>query len=595
MAAFAPGGHMIAVASEDQIQIYSALYGLLNGSIGRISSTDYIPRLAAFTEDESGIVVVLSPLFWCPESSYQIWKFNLVEGSGQMYLTAPREGYPLRLSEYGSYIAFAEHKNKDTQICIWKTDGTDDVSIPFGKLVVRDLDLAGESVHLVAVAAKDITILSIPSGAIQRTLYHEGAEHVCMSRDGSFLASQTDQSEARLWSITQGTLLATFEADWGSLVFSRTNRLYMMTRSGGGRVYDVSADPNKVTIKSFPLPSHTRSILPDEPQILIRTSNDIQVWSLRELTDARDALRDDIIDIDLSRDASLLALATKTDIEILDARIGQRCKVIQCQNRNSFGPVAFSPKGELIVSLSDDGIIVVDVRAGVLLPTTYSFSPSQGRDQTDVYVINVGISFDSSKIAAIVWWDDQLSGKEIQYICVWDLPSGTLLHSLECNGVGEIQWSWTDQYLLFKPSGGDPRYLDSETFQEEDLEHSGDRFQGPNPSHLYYDEEKRRIRLSSATEGSLFSALPSHLDVRYFSSRGDRVCIISKDRRLLLLDTSGLAAYMEICNLQFQPEVSRMKVCWFFVIEILINPMAANVSDDMAYGRRFSCLVVCIP
>src|SRR5258708_36359908 len=154
VAAFAPGGHMIAVPSEDQIQIYSALYGLLNRSIGRISSTDYIPRLAAFTEDESGIVVVLSPLFWCPESSYQIWKFNLVEGSGQMYLTAPREGYPLRLSEYGSYIAFAEHKNKDTQICIWKTDGTDDVSIPFGKLVVRDLDLAGESVHLVAVAAK---------------------------------------------------------------------------------------------------------------------------------------------------------------------------------------------------------------------------------------------------------------------------------------------------------------------------------------------------------------------------------------------------------------------------------------------------------
>src|SRR5258708_4443572 len=125
------------------------------------------------------------------------------------------------------------------------------------------------------------------------------------------------------------------------------------------------------------------------------------------------------------------------------------------------------------------------------------------------------------------------------------------------------------------------------------LQHT--RFQGPNPSHLYYDEEKRRIRLSSATEGSLFSALPSHLDVRYFSSRRDRVCIISKDRRLLLLDTSGLAAYMEICNLQFQPEVSRMKVCWFFVIEILINPIAANVSDDMAYGRRFSCLVVCIP
>src|SRR5258708_39101556 len=145
----------------------------------------------------------------------------------------------------------------------------------------------------------------------------------------------------------------------------------------------------------------------------------------------------------------------------------------------------------------------------------------------------------------------------VRCMCVWDLPSGTLLHSLE--GVEVFQWSSTDQYLLFKAQDENRRFLNTETFQEEVLEHPGDRFQGP--SHLYYDTEKLKIRLSGR-EGPLFSSLPSNLRIKYSSFRGDRACILSEDGRFLLLDTSDLEAYMEICNLQLQPfEVSRMKVC----------------------------------
>src|SRR5258708_1881124 len=107
------------------------------------------------------------------------------------------------------------------------------------------------------------------------------------------------------------------------------------------------------------------------------------------------------------------------------------------------------------------------------------------------------------------------------------------------------------QYLFFKPRRGNPRYLNAETFQEEVLEHPGDRFQAPN--HLYLEGNELKIRLSNGREGPLFSALPSDLHVKYFSSRGDRACIFSKDRRVLLLNTSGLEAYMEICDVQFAP------------------------------------------
>ncbi len=89
----------------------------------------------------------------------------------------------------------------------------------------------------------------------------------------------------------------------------------------------------------------------------------------------------------------------------------------------------------------------------------------------------VGISFESSKLAVYGWWRHQLIGRT-RSLCVWDLPSGTLLHSLECDDIYKIQWSRTHQYLLFEGLGNS-QYLNTETSQEEVLEHPGDSFPGP--------------------------------------------------------------------------------------------------------------------
>src|SRR5258708_22808456 len=544
VAAFAPGSHMLAVRHEDEIHIYDASNGLLNSSI-RITGSAYDTIAAAFTKDGFGVIVVSMQ----PKLSYCIEKFDLVKRNGQISRTFPRDDrYPLKLSEYGSYVAFPEHQDEDTRICIWKTDGSDDISIPLRPGKVHDLDLTGESAHLIAVAAKDITIFSISSGGVQRTLYDE-ARDVHISRDGLFLAS-IGRTLFVFGSLTQGSLLAKFKHfPWNPMVFSRTNRLYAVQSNDDSKelkVYDASADPNTV-IKSFPLPFDTWSILPtpDESRILICTRDDIQVLSLGQFT--VDAPRNNIWGIDLSSDASRLALATQTGIEIWDARIRHPRKVIQNRSASLYNrrPVAFSPKGELIVSECNGRIVVMDVRAGALLPRAYSFPRG---DLTDIH--HVGISYDSSKLAAA----GRYFGSAPQnYVSVWDLLSGTLLYTLCVESICEMQWSRTDQYLFFEGKySGHLRYLNTETFQEEILEHPGDRFQGPN--HLYQEENMLRIRLSSGREGPLFSALPSYLSVRRFSSCGDRACIISSDEQFLLLDTSGLEAYMEICDLQFEHE-----------------------------------------
>src|SRR5258708_5185364 len=76
VAAFAPGGHMLTVGSEDGIEIYNASNGLLNSSIERISCMDYIRCSAALTADGSGVGVGLQDQYLLPRGnrnvSYQI-------------------------------------------------------------------------------------------------------------------------------------------------------------------------------------------------------------------------------------------------------------------------------------------------------------------------------------------------------------------------------------------------------------------------------------------------------------------------------------------------------------------------------------------
>src|SRR6266481_2278398 len=105
------------------------------------------------------------------------------------------------------------------------------------------------------------------------------------------------------------------------------------------------------------------------------------------------------------------------EIEVWDARVGECCQVFQSQSVDpDRRPVAFSPRGELIASTGPDGVIIVDVQAGVLRPTSYLV------EIDDCIIYSVRISFDSSRLAADMR----------NYVLIWDLPSSTLLHMVRC-------------------------------------------------------------------------------------------------------------------------------------------------------------------
>src|SRR5258708_19801245 len=148
VAAFAPGGHMLAVGRTDGIHIFYASNRLLNSSIRTTGSTRDTPRLATFTEDGFGIIVVSSN--W-EDSTCRIEKFDLVKRNGQICRTilGNNINYLLKLSEYGSYIAFPENNNKDTRITICKTDPSDDISLPLHLSKTLLLPLPLQPAHLI--------------------------------------------------------------------------------------------------------------------------------------------------------------------------------------------------------------------------------------------------------------------------------------------------------------------------------------------------------------------------------------------------------------------------------------------------------------
>ena len=95
--------------------------------------------------------------------------------------------------------------------------------------------------------------------------------------------------------------------------------------------------------------------------------------------------------------------------------------------------------------------------------------------------------------------------------------------------------------------------LNTETFEEEVLKDLGDRFR--KPDHLYRQGNRLRFRSSSQGVDHLFAALPSHLCVKDFCWRGDRVSVLTREGPLLLLDISGFDAYMkEFSPMESGPE-----------------------------------------
>src|SRR5258708_5298342 len=311
---FTLDGCTLAAVSDDGIELYDASNGLLNSSIKMPKDEYFRTPLHSVTTADGSQVLVLFTKRRNEGVYYGIQHYDLAKQNVQIHQIHLEKGIAndlIRLSGHGSYIVFPEPETSNTGICVQQIHGGDDASVLMKcNDRVQDLALTSDSPHLVAVAAGNtITILDIPSSHVLQTLSHEDVRSVRFSPDGLFIASWSGTTEAQLFSRTQGTLLATFEIGMRSLVFSCTNRLYMLAPSGNVRVYRASGDHNQAPMSAISPRVDVRRIIPasNDSQIVIKTlantlddKYDVEVWSLRQFTDTHDdsAPHNTILDIE---------------------------------------------------------------------------------------------------------------------------------------------------------------------------------------------------------------------------------------------------------------------------------------------------------
>src|SRR6266436_8705233 len=155
-------GCTLAVVSDNGIELYDALNGLLNSSIKMPGNTMYwrIPLQAITIADGSQVLVLFTKRRERDEDEevyYGIQHYDLAKQNVQLHQIHLEKRIThdlIRLSGDGSYIVFAEPETLNTRICIQWIHGGDDASVLMNcNEEVQDLALTSDLLHLVAVAA----------------------------------------------------------------------------------------------------------------------------------------------------------------------------------------------------------------------------------------------------------------------------------------------------------------------------------------------------------------------------------------------------------------------------------------------------------
>ena len=237
--AFAPKGQMVALASFSGIDLFDGLSGLLLSNMVAPEPSNILSHYicgATFSADASEVIVTRYWEFGVARYC-DVVKYSVTRQIGQVHRTAlvtEDDMLLIPLSEGGSYVAFPDFAESESRIRIWRTHGGDDTFVLMRHVDdIQSLQLSADSAHLIAVATgHEIFISDILSGNILQTLDDKDVRDMCISPNGSFLASMSPWGGIRVWSTTRGTLQSTLKNAGDILAFSHTNCLYMALYSG---------------------------------------------------------------------------------------------------------------------------------------------------------------------------------------------------------------------------------------------------------------------------------------------------------------------------------------------------------------------------
>jgi WD40 repeat protein len=253
------------------------------------------------------------------------------------------------------------------------------------------------------------------------------------SPDGSMLITNDTWGMARLWNVTDGILIKTFQADdrdrFLSVAFSEDGKkLTSISREGRIQIRGINDENPVGSVFGFMNMAHRVVFSPDN--MLVASGDDwsIQIWRRSDGVLLHNIAVGQVNDLAFSPDGKLLASGTFVDgLKVWNTENGTLAATLG--NQETIRGVAFSPNGKFLAATTLDRVKIWDL-------------------STQTFVASFEISL--AEKLAFSPKSDILAVGGYQTVQLWQTKNMNLLHTLEDNSysITDIEFS-NDGTTLF--------------------------------------------------------------------------------------------------------------------------------------------------
>ncbi len=608
--AFSPDGNRLATATSDRIYNYWNIVTLWDTVTGKVSSRLKQPGkfLGLFSPSPNGRIITwrlngktvvlwdvttkteihrldhderVTSIAFSPDSlrlvtgdadgTVRVWSIAsgkkafqvLHEGSVRHVAFSPDGAHLVTASRDGTfYIVDAKAGNEVRQL-------------ELGPLYDIAFDVDGRRLATVVQGDTTVHIRDFPAWSELFQLNHKGVvKDVIFSRDGSRVATASQDHTARIWDATSGAELVRFQHTKPVLrvVLSPDNR-YAATVDGyansaidDGHVWDVGSGKELFRIPD----AYTEALAfsPDGRHLAaVGGDNRLRLWDVPAGKELSQLTREgEVRQIAYSPDGKWLAAATRFgeeerrgQVQVWDLTANDEPRRLGAE-AGPMSDVTFSKDGTLLAASSWDGKVWVwDVQTDAELARFEHADP----------VVSLSFSADGKRLTTVSDTspkDPQLQGGVQNYrVQIWDLAKNRQVARLaDAGGVEHFKLFGNGKYAATSGGDNEVRIWDTATGKEIDQLKGNTSVQtfevSPGGEHLATIEEvPQAVHLWNINDGRVVTRLAhdAHVKSMRFSPDGRRLATVSDDKTVRLWD---VATGREIRRLVHESLVHRIRI-----------------------------------
>lgn len=292
-----------------------------------------------------------------------------------------------------------------------------------------------------------------PIEVVPYTTHADNTKALAISPDGKIVVTASGDSTVKIWDRHGAQLIRTMRSeriramamtgDGGQVVVASSMQppLQVWRLVDGAMLREIEESPTKADIKSL-------ALTPDNKYLVAGYDNgQITIWEFESGKQLRafTAHQDSVGAMAVTKDGRLLVTADQTlynkksesKLKIWELATGQLVRTLDGHDGKQIDAVAFSPDGKTVVSGGHDEFIRVwSLETGLLL---HKLRDGEGTNNSNRAVKALAITFDGKRI---------ISGGYDKSTYVWNLGSGELLSKIKTPANGLIAVTPDDREVV---------------------------------------------------------------------------------------------------------------------------------------------------